>query len=159
MMYKVLIKDQEIIVTKEDIANLDVSFDKTKGVYQILKDGISHHISHLEQSDGGKTQILQVNDLNIQATILNPLDQQVESMGLSDIDDQKSKSIHAPMPGLILDIMCKEGEEIEEGNSLLILEAMKMENVIKAEGAGTIFKIHKAVGETVEKGQLIIEIV
>ena len=159
MMYKVLIKDQEIIVTQEDLDNLDVSFNKNKGVYQVLKNGKSHQIYHIEQSIGGKKQILQVNDLNIDALILNPLDQQVESMGLSNIDEHKSKNIHAPMPGLILDIMCKEGEEIEEGNSLLILEAMKMENVIKAEGSGTIFKVHKAVGETVEKGQLIIEIV
>ena len=159
MMYKVLIKDQEIVVTKEDLDNLDVSFDKNQGVYQVLKNEKSHQINHLNQSNGGKKQFLQVNDLNIEATILNPLDQQVESMGLSNIDEHKSKSIHAPMPGLILDIMCKEGEDIEEGNSLLILEAMKMENVIKAEGSGTILKIHKAVGETVEKGQLIIEIV
>ena len=158
-MYKVLIKDQEIIVTQEDIDNLDVSFDKNHGVYQVLKNGKAFKINHIEQSIEGKQQSLQVNDLNIDAVILNPLDQQVESMGLSNIDDQKSNSIHAPMPGLILDIMCAEGDEIEEGNSLLILEAMKMENVIKAEGSGTIFKVHKAVGETVEKGQLIIEIV
>ena len=158
-MYKVLIKDQEIIVTKEDVDNLDISFDKYQGVYRVLKNGKSHQICHLEQSQGGKQQILQVNNLNFDAKILNPLDQQVESMGLSNIDDQKSKSIHAPMPGLILDIMCNEGEEIEEGKSLLILEAMKMENVIKAEGSGTIFKIHKSIGDTVEKGQLIVEIV
>jgi biotin carboxyl carrier protein len=158
-MYKVLIKDQEIIVTKEDLDNLDISFDQNLGVYQVLKNGKSHQIIHLEQKAGGKQQILQVNDLNFEATILNPLDQQVEFMGLSNIDEQKSNNINAPMPGLILDIMCKEGDEIEEGKSLLILEAMKMENVIKAEGAGTIFKIHKAVGDTVEKGQLIIEIV
>ena len=54
--------------------------------------------------------------------------------------------------------MYKEGDEVHEGNSLLILEAMKMENVIKAEGAGTIGKIHKEIGNSVEKGQLIIEI-
>lgn len=159
MMYKVLIKDQEITVTKEEIDNLDISFDKNQGVFHVLENGKSYQINHMEQSNGAKSQVLQINNLNINATILNPLDQQVESMGLSNIDDQKSKNIYAPMPGLILDINCEEGEEIEEGKSLLILEAMKMENVIKAEGSGTIHKIYKTVGETVEKGQLIIEIV
>lgn len=159
MMYKVLIKGQEIIVTQEDIDNLDVSFDKNNNIYQVLKDGKSFRLSQIGTGDNGKIQQLQINNLNIEAKILDQLDQQVESMGLSDIDEHKSKNVIAPMPGLILDIMCSEGEEIEEGKSLLILEAMKMENVIKAEGSGTISKIHKSIGNTVDKGQLIIEII
>ncbi len=158
MMYKVLIKGQEIIVTQEELDNLDVSFDKDNAIYQVIDNGISHNIKSLDESNHGKVQLLQIDDLNMEATILDPLDQQIKSMGLSNIDEQKSKNIIAPMPGLILDIMCKEGEEIKEGKSLLILEAMKMENVIKAEGNGTIEKIHKAIGDTVEKQQLIIEI-
>ena len=158
MMYKVLIKGQEIIVTQKDVDDLDISYNKNDGFYQVLNDGKSHRISPIGNSNQGKLQLLQINDLNIEAVIYNPLDQQVEEMGLSNINTHKSKNIVAPMPGLILDIMCKEGEEIEEGKSLLILEAMKMENVIKAEGSGTIGKVHKSIGETVEKGELIIEI-
>lgn len=157
-MYKVLIKDQEIIVTQEDLDQLDVSFDKNHGFYQVLENGKAHRIIPMEQSHNGKVQTLQINNLNLDLEILNPLDQQVESMGLSNIDENKSKSIHAPMPGLIIDIMCNEGDEIHEGTSLLILEAMKMENVIKAEGSGTITKIYKNIGDSVEKGQIIIEI-
>ena len=158
-MYKVIINDQEILVSQEDIDNLDVSYDKRKGVFQVLKGGISYQITPLSESTNSKTQQLQVNHLNLDLKILNPLDQQVDSMGLSNLDEHKSKDIIAPMPGLILDIMCKEGDEINEGDSLLILEAMKMENVIKAEGSGTISKINKSVGDSVEKGKIIIEIV
>ncbi len=157
-MYKVLIEGQEFIVNQEDLDNLDVSFDSNKGLYQVLDNAISYNILPDSIDNQGKTQLLRINDWHLEATILDPLDQQVESMGLSNIDEQKSNNIIAPMPGLILDIMCKEGDEIEEGSSLLILEAMKMENVIKAEGSGTIEKIHKSIGNTVEKGQLIIEI-
>jgi len=158
-MYKVLIEGQEINITQEDLDNLNVSFDKNKAIYQVLVNGRSHYISQISQANHGKFQQLQINELNIEATVLDTLDQQIESMGLLNIDDHKTKNIIAPMPGLILDIMCEEGEEIEEGKSLLILEAMKMENVIKAEGSGTISKIHMSKSETVEKGQLIIEIV
>ena len=146
------------MVTQEDLDQLDVSFDSKNASHQILQNGVSYKINHLNASNNGKTQQLQINNLNIEATILDQLDQQVESMGLSKMDESKSKNILAPMPGLILDIMCKEGDEVEEGKSLLILEAMKMENVIKAEGSGIIEKIHNAVGDSVEKGQLIIEI-
>lgn len=157
-MYKVIIDDQEIVVTAEDLAKLDLSFDKKEASFHVLNQGKAFKISKLDQRNHGKIQHLQINDLNLEATILDPLDQQVESMGLSQIDDHKSNDVMAPMPGLILDIMCKEGDEVEEGKSLLILEAMKMENVIKAEGSGTISKIHESIGNSVEKGQLIIEI-
>jgi len=78
-------------------------------------------------------------------------------MGLDTIASNKVTDIIAPMPGLILDIMVKAGDEVEEGQSILILEAMKMENVIKAEGAGTVKSINKDVGATVEKGTIIVE--
>ncbi|MDF1695025.1 MAG: acetyl-CoA carboxylase biotin carboxyl carrier protein subunit [Saprospiraceae bacterium] len=157
-MYKVLIKNQEIEVSQKDLDELNISFDNRNNCFQILKDGKSHRIYPIDSSKNGKSQRMMVDDLDIETVILDHLDQQVESMGLSDIDDHKSMNITAPMPGLILDIMCEEGEEIEAGKSILILEAMKMENVIKAEGNGTIVKIHNSVGESVEKGQLIIEI-
>lgn len=158
MMYKVLIKDQEIIVTQKDLDNLDVSFDKRRGIYQILNDDKAYRILSTGSTNQGKNQSLQINDINIDVKIMDALDQQVDSMGLSVIDDSRSNNINAPMPGLILDIMCQEGDEIEEGTSLLILEAMKMENVIKAAGSGVITKIHHSKGDAVEKGQLIIEI-
>ncbi|MEM9547705.1 MAG: acetyl-CoA carboxylase biotin carboxyl carrier protein subunit [Bacteroidota bacterium] len=157
-MYKVLISGQEFIVTEQDLVNLDVVFDQTKDVFHTLSEGKSYRIQPISTNNHGKVQNLQINNLNIEAVIMDQLDQQVDSMGLSTIDSHKSNDIFAPMPGLILDILCKEGDDVEEGKSLLILEAMKMENVIKAEGSGTIGKIHKSIGNSVEKGQLIIEI-
>ena len=61
------------------------------------------------------------------------------------------------MPGLVLDIPVEVGQEVEKGEGVLILEAMKMENVIKSAGVGTIKAIHIKQGEAVEKGQLLIE--
>ena len=62
------------------------------------------------------------------------------------------------MPGLVLDVMVAEGDTVEAGTPLLILEAMKMENVLKSEGDGTIKSIKITKGEAVEKRQLLIEI-
>ena len=66
--------------------------------------------------------------------------------------------IHAPMPGLVLEINVSEGQEVEKGDPLLILEAMKMENVIKAPGNGIIKKIHVEKGNPVEKNELLVEL-
>ena len=158
MMYKVIIDNQEIEVTQEDLDQLDLSYDKKTNNYQVLRNGKSHRINTIETGQDGKYQRILIDNLDIKTTVLDPLDQLVDSMGLSDLDEHKSKNIAAPMPGLILEILCQEGDEVEEGKSLLILEAMKMENVIKAEGTGKIVKLHKSIGDSVDKGQLIIEI-
>jgi len=61
------------------------------------------------------------------------------------------------MPGLIVDVMVKEGQEISEGTPLLVLSAMKMENIILSQGEGVVKSIEVNKDDTVEKGQLIIE--
>ncbi|MEM7382618.1 MAG: acetyl-CoA carboxylase biotin carboxyl carrier protein subunit, partial [Bacteroidota bacterium] len=66
-------------------------------------------------------------------------------------------SIEAPMPGLILDISVSEGQEVNEGDPLLILEAMKMENVITSPRNGVVKSVPISQGETVEKKHLLIE--
>ena len=63
------------------------------------------------------------------------------------------------MPGLVLKLMAKEGDEIKTGDSLLILEAMKMENVIKSRGEGKIKHIRVKERDAVEKNQVLIELV
>ncbi|MCL4147810.1 UNVERIFIED_CONTAM: hypothetical protein GTU68_000861 [Idotea baltica] len=60
------------------------------------------------------------------------------------------------MPGLVLEIMVEVGQFVAVGDALLILEAMKMENVIKAQGEGVIKDIVVKQGAAVEKGQLLI---
>lgn len=63
----------------------------------------------------------------------------------------------AQMPGKITEIYVKEGQEVKKGDPLLILEAMKMENVIKANNSGKVLKINVKVGDTVEKGKMLID--
>ncbi len=66
--------------------------------------------------------------------------------------------LKTPMPGKILEIMVKEGDEVEKGQPLAILEAMKMENELKAPISGTIASISAEVGQSLEKNSPILEI-
>lgn len=68
----------------------------------------------------------------------------------------KTTEIFAPMPGQIVDLLVKEGDKVEKGQVLLILEAMKMQNEIIAEEAGTITSINVNVSEFVKAGQKLI---
>ncbi len=89
--------------------------------------------------------------------VADQFDQLVERLGLSIIASNKVKDVKAPMPGLVLSISVETGQEVNKGDKLMILEAMKMENVIKSEGVGVVKEIHVAKGATVDKGQMLIE--
>lgn len=67
------------------------------------------------------------------------------------------RMVVAPMPGIILSIAVKEGDEVNAGDSLLVLEAMKMENEIHAPQAGKVKKIHVSEGTEVKSGSALVE--
>ncbi|HNH66215.1 MAG TPA: biotin/lipoyl-binding protein, partial [Bacteroidia bacterium] len=71
---------------------------------------------------------------------------------------QKVNDLKAPMPGLVLDILVSEGQTIQKGDSLLVLEAMKMENNLKAINDAVVKKINVSKGDKVEKNTVLIEL-
>jgi len=154
-MYIVKIDGEEIKVSLEDLAQLDISMDQH--ARHILSQDKAYKAHRLATNAESKEGSLSIDNYRFSFVIQDQYDQLVSSMGLDTIASNKVTDIIAPMPGLILDIMVKAGDEVEEGQSILILEAMKMENVIKAEGAGTVKSINKDVGATVEKGTIIVE--
>jgi len=65
-------------------------------------------------------------------------------------------NVKSPLPGVILDIFVKEGDTVQRGQKLLLLEAMKMENNIEADKAGKIISIMKQKGDAVMEGDVLI---
>lgn len=84
-------------------------------------------------------------------------DQLLAELGAEEGTSGKEASINAPMPGLVLKIHVNPGDSVQRGESLLVLEAMKMENDIKANFDGIVSAIHVATGDPVGKGALLIE--
>jgi biotin carboxyl carrier protein len=64
----------------------------------------------------------------------------------------------APLPGVVKSILVKEGDAVKEGDVVLVLEAMKMDNEISSRSNGTVKTIHVAVGDSVQEDQLLIDI-
>lgn len=73
-------------------------------------------------------------------------------------NDEGVLKIKAPMPGLVVKIPAKEGDKINKGDSVIVIEAMKMENALKTQKSGTVEKIHVREGLPVEKDALLVEI-
>lgn len=83
-------------------------------------------------------------------------EQLMERMGLEEAGAAASKELRAPMPGKVIDVLVQEGQPVEEGEPVLVLEAMKMENVLRAGGDGVVASIHVEAGQAVEKEAVLV---
>ena len=135
---------------------LDVS-DHGPGVWHVIRDGQSYRVYLVSWDQESKTCILDVNGYRMTMKVENAFDQLLHSMGLDDLISKKVNEVKAPMPGKVLAIHVEDGSEVKEGDSLLVLEAMKMENVIKSPVDATVRQIRVKAGGTVEKNEILIE--
>ncbi|MDA0302813.1 MAG: biotin/lipoyl-binding protein [Bacteroidetes bacterium] len=113
----------------------------------------------VELVDGPDTQghvLVRVNGVERQLHVLDRQMLLLESMGMSNAEVGLEMEVLAPMPGKVLSVEVSENETVEEGQALLVLEAMKMENVIRAPRAGTIASIAVDAGVAVEKGMALV---
>ncbi len=86
-----------------------------------------------------------------------PLDELIASLGMDKPKVKKLKELTAPMPGRIVSLAVEVGQALEVGDEILSLEAMKMENVLKAEGIGVVKSILVKSDQVVDKGAVMIE--
>jgi acetyl/propionyl-CoA carboxylase alpha subunit len=124
--------------------------------YKFSREGKNYKVNVYDID--GKSYKIKVGGYSYQVTVKDELDILVENLGFNKALTSTIKNVKAPMPGLVLDILVKAGDQIKKGDSLLILEAMKMENILKAEGDGEIQSIEVVKGDKVEKNQELIKL-
>ncbi len=86
------------------------------------------------------------------------LDLVLDKMGIKRSVDTVSTDIKAPMPGKVIEVIVAEGDTVAKGDGILILEAMKMENVIKCPADGVVSGLHATKGDSVEKGKILLSL-
>ena len=136
------------------------AYDSTRlgpDTFHILKESRPFILQIIESDFDLKTYRIEVNGTTYTSRISNDLDQLVAQMGFELQTSKNVTHIEAPMPGLILDIQVSEGQEVKEGDALLVLEAMKMENVILSPRDGVIKTISVEKGSAVDKKNLLVE--
>jgi biotin carboxyl carrier protein len=155
--YKVRVEGNgEFRYNQNEIDSLD-SREISSSNYHLIVDNKSFK-GEIEKADFlNKQYIVRVRNNTYKIDISNELDLLIEEMGLSLGQALVVNDIKAPMPGLILDVNIAEGDEVKEGDYLLVLEAMKMENTLTAPRDGVVKAISVKKGQTVEKNQLLIE--
>lgn len=145
----------EFEINNDDVKNLDV-VENNDGSYHLIHNNKSYNISLLNSNCDNKKYLLSVNGKEIELDIKDSLDQMLDKMGFANNKKSGSGEIKSPMPGLVIKIEVEEGQTIDKGDTLLILEAMKMENLIKAHAGGIIKSIKVKKGEAVTKNQILL---
>ena len=163
-MYKAQLGSQafEIEISEDGfiVDGKPVRWDLSKvqdGYFHILLDNRSYRAEVVERDAAGKNFVIKVNGRTYPLVLKDKFDLLLEKMGMNANAGAKVNNVRAPMPGLIIDLKVKDGDVVKPGDTLLILEAMKMENIIKAPGDATVKSVKVAMGQGVEKNQVLIE--
>jgi len=125
--------------------------------FHLIHRGRGYQIKVVASDFNTGDYVLDINGRTYNCSVGTPLDGLIQRMGFATNANPDIDQVLAPMPGLLLEVLVQEGGPVKEGDRLLVLEAMKMENIILAPRNGTIKKVHVKKGDAVDKKQLLLE--
>ena len=127
------------------------------GVFDVRMGNRNVRIERMDGPDLKGNITVRVNGVVQTLQVLNQQQLLLESMGMTAGAETQEKHVESPMPGKILQVMVSPGAEVGEGDSLLVLEAMKMENILRAEKKTFVTKINAAPGDNLAVDDVIME--
>lgn len=151
---------QEFTVDGKNLNGTSIDWDLIEvrdNTFHIIKDNKGYNATLVSYNPDEKTMVLNVNGTDYEVSIKDKNDLLLQQLGISVKSSSAVQFIKAPMPGLIINVSVNPGDEVKKGDTLLILEAMKMENVIKSPRDGKIKKVNVSLRNAVEKNQVLLE--
>ena len=133
-----------------------VELERLDGAVASLRfpeDGRSFQITY-QRGRNGDWRVA-VGQREFDLAVLTPAEATQEVSGARESGPSR---LTAPIPGKVVAIKIAPGDEVSPGQPLIVLEAMKMENELSAEQAGTVAAVHVTDGATVEGGELLVEL-
>ncbi len=124
--------------------------------WHVINDLKSYNVELIEYSRADKTAKIKINNSILSVSAKDQFDILLEKLGMSNASQAKISEVKAPMPGMVLKVFVEEGAAVQRGDNLFVLEAMKMENIIKAPADVIVKSISIKPGDKVEKGQVLI---
>ncbi len=124
-------------------------------LYSFLMGGASHTV--LAERGGSGVWVLQLRGRRYRADVVDDRTKAMRDMSSAGTAVKGPAPVRAPMPGLVVKVEVEEGELVESGGALLVVEAMKMENSLTAAVGGRVGRIHVVAGQTVEKDEILMD--
>ncbi|MFL7868586.1 MAG: biotin/lipoyl-containing protein [Anaerolineales bacterium] len=136
---------------------LTVDFNSVSGqpVYSLLVDGTS---SEAYVYPGEEKWEVLLMGRQFQVMVEDERDKRLRAAAGGSVSEAGEYHLKAPMPGMVVSILVEEGQKIEKGQVLLILESMKMQNELKSPRAGTMGRLRVKAGESVEQRQTLLSV-
>lgn len=150
-----VLSDRNGIRVNGQAADLDIHHVSLT-TFHILHNNRSFNAELININRSEKTCSIRVNSHVYTMSITDQFDEMLHKLGMDNLSAQKVSELKAPMPGMVLKILVSEGEEVKKGSNLLILEAMKMENIIKSPADVVVKTIKVNPADKVEKNQVMI---
>ena len=126
------------------------------GSFHIVYNNKSFVADVLTHDSKNKSFEIMINNNTYSVQLKDSFDELLHDLGMDIGSYNKGDDLKAPMPGRVLEILVNEGDSVAEGDGLIVLEAMKMENVIKSNREGVLKSIQTAVGDSVEKNAILL---
>ncbi|MFY0675559.1 MAG: acetyl-CoA carboxylase biotin carboxyl carrier protein subunit [Bacteroidia bacterium] len=151
--YNVKIENNKVYVN-DTAFEMELTQSETGQVQLKLPNKVVYPI--IEKGETDKTCKVRLDGEAYDLELKDHFDLLLEKMGLDKMMTTAQADLKAPMPGLVLEILATPGETVNKGDALLVLEAMKMENVIKAPSDAVVKEIKVEPKEAVEKNHVLI---
>ena len=147
-------KGDELLINN-GVINADIK-QLNQSAWHIINNLKSYNVELISFNRAEKTAEIKVNNNVYTLSAKDQFDVLLDKLGMSSLNAVKVSEIKAPMPGMVLKIFVTEGMEIKKGDNLFILEAMKMENIIKVPADVTVKTVKIKPGDKVEKAQVLM---
>jgi acetyl/propionyl-CoA carboxylase alpha subunit len=164
MKYIVMVNDAEIVVLLDgEIARIEGSEARARLTEvegrpeRMLTIGDEVHRVLVRPGEGRGRYTLWVDGFRFEVEALDERSRAIRELTASTAKPSGPAPLVAPMPGMIVRVQVTEGEVVQPGQGLVVMEAMKMENELRATAAGAVRRVHVVAGTAVEKGALLLE--
>lgn len=136
---------------------MEVDFQSVSGqpVFSLLVDGKSYE-AYVDLTDDGLRVLMR--GILYHAKVEDEREKRLRAAAGGGVIEGGEFHLKSPMPGLVVAVPVSEGQKVEKGQVLLVLESMKMQNELKAPRAGTVSRIRIKAGESVEQKQTLLSV-
>lgn len=156
--YEVSFTDEPgVALINNERVEFDIQMESPPEHYSILLDNKSAIVGIEEEDELGKYRV-HAGGFDFSTEVISSREAYLRDFIRAAGASGKQKLTKAPMPGLIIKLLIEKGSQVSAGQGILIMEAMKMENEIKAPANGILKNVHVETGQAVEKGQILFEI-